>query len=103
MAGEYSSSWLEELEEAGEPESADSERDDAGTWLAFSFPIFIFTLISNPGVGAAHIQVAFPSSVKPLEMSSQACLEVCLLGDSKSSRVSKEVHCCITEYLCPRL
>lgn len=96
MAGEYSSSWLEELEEAGQPESADSERDNAGAWLAFSFPIFIFTLISNPGV-------AFPSSAEPLEMSSQACLEVCLLGDSKSSGVSKEVHYSVTGWLCSRL
>lgn len=59
MAREYSSSWMEDLEEAGEPESADSERDNPGAWLTFSFPIFMFTLISNPGVGAAHIQGGF--------------------------------------------
>lgn len=56
MAGK---TWLEELEEASQPESAGSERDNTGAWLAFSFPIFIFSLISNQGVGAAHIQGGF--------------------------------------------
>lgn len=64
--------------------------------LFFLFLTFYSICILNHVLVLPTCRVFLPSSVESLEMSSQARLEVCLLGDSKFIGVSTEDRPSIT-------